>query len=124
MYRETGLNRKEYSPCASAMVAELDQMQSQLQVLGDRSRSKEDRRGARRECFAANSRLLKLIKQAGGKQKLLTPWEDIALSNLNQNIISAQTEYMVGCYYGSSAITTTAESSAHAEARNALSGLR
>src|SRR3974390_3046946 len=101
VYKESGLGRSEYLPCAKAMVDELDGFQRELKTMGDKTLPMPDRQKARTGCLASNARLTKLIQQAGGREKLAyMQWDDTALSRLNWNIVMAQTYYLMVCFYG------------------------
>jgi len=128
VYKESGLERNEYLPCARAMVDELDRFHRELKTMGDKSLPKQDRRQAHEGCLASNDRLVKLIRQAGGRDKLAyVPWQDAELSRLNMNIIGAQTAYLVNCYYGLRGAETSNladEEPSHVQARAMLAQLR
>ncbi len=128
VYKETGLNRREYVPCARAMVTELDRFHLALKAMGDTTLPMEDRKKARTGCLASNARLVKLIDQAGGRQKLAwVEWEDSALNRLNQDILAAQTLYLMECYYGvgaAKAFNLAEEDRSHVDARNRLALLQ
>src|SRR5438067_12182325 len=90
VYKESGLKRKEYLPCAAAMVAELDHFHQELSAMGNRSLPMNERQKARQGCVASNGRLGRLIRQAGGPEKLANvSWDDAALNRMNYNIIAA-----------------------------------
>jgi hypothetical protein len=86
VYKETGLSRKEYLPCAGEMIAALDELapQSQAAWRGDQK--------ARSNGHATLRRLLGLMKAAGGRN-LLERWGDTALTDLNVDIHNAVTKY-------------------------------
>ncbi len=128
VYKESGLGREEYLPCARAMVDELDRYYNELKTMADKSLPMRDRQRGHQGCLAANARLVKLIRQAGGSEKLArVPWEDSALSRVNQDIISAQNVYLMYCFYGVGGMRDSdlgPEDSSHVDARSALAGMR
>jgi hypothetical protein len=128
VYKEAGLGRREYLPCAKAMVAELDRFHNELKTMGDKTLAIRDRQKAHMGCLASNARLVKLVQQAGGRQKLAyVQWEDVTLNRLNWNIIQAQTAYLVACYYGvatAEKFGVAQEDPSHVEARTMLAQLR
>ena len=85
-YKDYGLSRAEYMPCAGEIVAALDELgrQSEAASRGDQ--------GARSEGRAALSRVNALMAAAGGRN-LLERWQDRGLTNLNLAISNAVTSY-------------------------------
>jgi hypothetical protein len=86
VYKESGLTRKEYLPCAGEMIATLDQLDSQIENMlhGDKN--------ARSEAGASVRKLGSLMKRAGGRD-LLERWNDRALTSLNVDISNAYTHH-------------------------------
>jgi hypothetical protein len=85
-YKEGGLSRSEYLPCAGEIVAALDELGRQTQAA-----SKGDRQ-ARTDGRAALARVSALMDAAGGRN-LLERWQDRALTDLNVKIHNAVTHY-------------------------------
>jgi hypothetical protein len=85
-YKEEGLSRAEYLPCAGEIVAALDELAAQSQAAsgGDRQ--------ARSDGRATLGRVEALIGAAGGRN-LLEPWQDRTLTDLNVRINNAVTHY-------------------------------
>jgi hypothetical protein len=86
VYKEEGLTRTEYLPCAGAMIAALDKTEAQLAAYfgGDQS--------ARGQAVTELRRLQTLMKKAGG-QKLLAGWADESLNSMNVDIDNAAGNY-------------------------------
>lgn len=86
VYKDGGLTRKEYLPCAGEMIALLDDLgpQSQAALRGDDN--------ARSEGRATLRKLQALVKAAGGRN-LLERWKDKALTDLNVDISNAVMKY-------------------------------
>ena len=82
VYKDTGLTRAEYLPCAGEMMATLDRLAPQVETMvsGDE--------GARSEARASVRDLRRLIDKAGGRS-LIERWDDRALTSLNINIFNA-----------------------------------
>jgi hypothetical protein len=82
VYKEEGLTRKEYLPCAGEMIATLDRLAPQVETMvsGDES--------ARSEARASVRDLRRLIDKAGGRN-LIERWDDRTLTSLNINIFNA-----------------------------------
>ena len=82
VYKESGLGREEYLPCAGEMMATLDQLDAQVanMISGDEN--------ARAEARASVRKLGSLMKKAGGRN-LLEKWDDRALTSLNVDISNA-----------------------------------
>ena len=89
VYKEYGLSRTEYLPCAGEMIATMDRMRPEIQALLSGDRSAESR------ARAMYAELGGLIKSAGGRN-LLERWEDSSLSSLNVDIWNAYTHYQAG----------------------------
>jgi hypothetical protein len=82
VYKESGLTRAEYLPCAGEMVAILDRLAPQIDAMlsGDEKALAEARVSVRE--------LRSLLKKAGGRD-LLERWDDRALTSLNLDIWNA-----------------------------------
>jgi hypothetical protein len=85
-YKEEGLSRSEYLPCAGEIVAALDQLDQQSQAA-----SRGDKQ-ARSDGQATLGRVNALMREAGG-HNLLERWSDRALTDLNVSISNAVTKY-------------------------------
>ena len=85
-YREEGLSRSEYLPCAGEIVAALDELEQHSQAA---SRGDKEARSAGRATLA---RVNALMREAGGRN-LLERWSDRALTDLNVSISNAVTKY-------------------------------
>jgi hypothetical protein len=109
-------------------VDELDQLHSELKTMGDKSLPLANRQKAHQGCLASNARLVNLILEAGGTQKLAyVAWDDRALNRLNMDIISARNAYLMYCYYGVGGTKTfdvEKEDGSHVDARREIAGLR
>lgn len=79
VYKEGGLTRAEYLPCAGEMMAALDRLAPQIEKMleGDAS--------ARSDANAGVGELRTLLTKAGGRN-MLERWDDRALTSLNINI--------------------------------------
>ncbi len=86
VYKEEGLSRSEYLPCAGEIVAALDELERQSEAA-----SRGDRK-ARADGRATLTRVNALMKSAGGRN-LLERWDDRALTNLNLSISNAVARY-------------------------------
>lgn len=86
VYKDGGLTRAEYLPCAAEMMATLDRLAPQIERMleGDES--------ARSEASASVSDLRSLMKKAGGRN-LLERWDDAALTALNLDISNTFTQH-------------------------------
>jgi hypothetical protein len=82
VYKESGLARAEYVPCAGEMMATLDQLDTQIEnmIAGDEQ--------ARSEAQTSVRKLGSLMKKAGGRN-LLERWDDRRLTSLNLAISNA-----------------------------------
>lgn len=125
VYKEYGLSRQEYAPCAKAMVEKLDRMHEVMQVMGDPKQPKEARLDARGDCLRASSELARLIVEAGGTEKLVTMrWDDTALSLFNLDVTSARSAYFMYCFYGLTGPDVMKLDSSHARAKEIAESLR
>ena len=87
VYKESGLTREEFLPCAGEILALMDELKP-LAVEAIDEGDRESRKTARR----AYRKLRKLIKKAGGKN-LLEEWRDHRLTDLNEALWNAYTHY-------------------------------
>lgn len=99
-YTEAGIGRREFAPCAAAMVRQLDRAGTAVDTMLDKARPKEERLRAKRDCLAATSALVRLLREAGGTQKLMASWDDRRLNEFNMAVMSAKDQYLMACYYG------------------------
>jgi hypothetical protein len=79
VYKEGGLTRAEYLPCAGEMMATLDRLAPQIEKMLDGDAS------ARSDASAGVRELRTLLNKAGGRN-MLERWDDRALTSLNVNI--------------------------------------
>jgi hypothetical protein len=86
VYKEGGLSRAEYLPCADEMMAALDDLSVQTKAASSGDRQ------ARSNGRAALARLTGLMNAAGGRN-LLERWSDRPLTELNLDISNAVTSY-------------------------------
>jgi hypothetical protein len=86
VYKEGGLSRAEYLPCAGEIVAALDVVDQNT------SKALEGDGQARSEGQAALGRARGLMIAAGGRN-LLERWQDRALTDMNVSISNAVTHY-------------------------------
>lgn len=86
VYKEGGVPRAEYLPCAGEMMAALDELapQASAAMRGDRR--------ARSNGQATLRRVRALMRAAGGRN-LLERWSDRNLTSLNMQISNAVTKY-------------------------------
>lgn len=82
VYKEAGLTRAEYLPCAGEIVATLDRLAQQV----ERMASGDE--GARSEAGDSLRELRGLLKKAGWRN-MLERWDDRALTSLNVDIWNA-----------------------------------
>jgi hypothetical protein len=82
VYKEGGLTRAEYLPCAGEMMATLDRLAPQIDKMIDGDAS------ARSDASAIVGELRTLLNKAGGRN-LLERWNDRALTSLNVSISNA-----------------------------------
>ncbi len=94
VYKEFGLTREEYLPCAGEMVATLDQLKPQIDAMlsGDKN--------ARGEALETLHELERLMKKAGGRNMDLE-WGDRGLTSLNRKIVNAYGPYWSCLTFGS-----------------------
>jgi len=79
VYKEGGLTRAEYLPCATEMMATLDRLAPQIEKMLDGDAS------ARSDASVGVRELRTLLNKAGGRN-MLERWDDRALTSLNINI--------------------------------------
>lgn len=85
-YKEHGLSREEYLPCAGEIVAALGELEAHSRAA---SQGDSTARSAGRQTLA---RVNALMNAAGGRN-LLERWEDRALTDLNLSISNAVTHF-------------------------------
>ena len=86
VYKEEGLTRAEYLPCAEEIVTALDELgrQSEAAARGDREA---------RSAGRATLRRVNALMTAAGGRNLLERWEDRRLTDLNLKISNAVTHF-------------------------------
>jgi len=86
VYKEEGLTRTEFLPCAAEMIATMDKLDVHMDAIlkGDK--------GARAEAREQYNELGVLLKKAGGRN-LLERWHDESLIRLNLRIWNAYPSY-------------------------------
>jgi hypothetical protein len=125
VYTDAGLTREQYAPCAQAMVAKLDELWGTVETIFDKSLSESDRKRGRQACLRASSELSRLMKQAGGADKLYRmAWDDVDLNRFNLDMENARSEYFMYCYYGAVGPPPAEVTSSHARAREFAATLR
>jgi hypothetical protein len=86
VYKEQGLTRTEFLPCAAEMIKTMDKLDAHIDAI-----LKGDKR-ARAEARAQYHELGELIKKAGGRN-LVERWQDESLTRLNVRLWNAYTSY-------------------------------
>ena len=125
VYTDAGLTREQYAPCAKAMAAKLDELSAAVEKIFDKALSKPQRVAARQACLKTSSDLSRLMKQAGGKSKLLQlEWDDRALTLFNWDVESARMAYFTYCYYGAVGPQPPRFDPVHEDARRFVATLR
>jgi hypothetical protein len=125
VYTDAGLTREHYAPCAKAMAGKLDELRAAVEIIFDKDLSKAERTRGRQACLKSSSDLSRLMKQAGGADKLYRmEWNDMALNQFNIDVESARSEYFLYCYYGAVGPRPTQITSSHARAREFAAALR
>ena len=125
VYTDAGLTREQYAPCARAMVAKLDDVWAAVEIIFDKQLTKAKRMRGRQACLRASSELSRLMKQAGGADKLYRmAWADTTLNSFNLDVENARSEYFLYCYYGAVGPAPTDIKSSHEEARRFAAALR
>jgi hypothetical protein len=86
VYKEEGLTRTEFLPCAAEIIATMDKLDAHMDdvLKGDKS--------ARAEARAQYYELAELIKKAGNRN-LMERWQDESLTRMNVRIWNAYTSY-------------------------------
>jgi len=116
VYKEEGLTRTAFLPCAAEMIATMDKMDAHMDAVlkGDKS--------ARAEARTQYDELAELIKKAGGRN-LVERWQDESLNRLNVFIWNAYTSYQGALLYPNDVDAKAARRSKE-EARNIYESLR
>jgi hypothetical protein len=86
VYKESGLSRAEYLPCAGEMMSALDDVAAQSKIAFDGD-------PAARSKGQASLRRVKALMGAAGGRNLLERWRDSRLTDLNLDISNAVTHY-------------------------------
>lgn len=79
---------------------------------------------AKQDCLSAGSDLARLIRQAGGAQKLMAQWDDRRLNEFNIAVDSARSVYLMYCYYGLKGEEIRRPDPTHEKARQILAEIR
>ena len=87
VYKEHGLSREEYRPCAAAMVAALDRAEQYLVAMFD------GESGARLRALSEVRLLKRMMTMAGGRKMWHESWDDDSLNDLNRAIFTASYQY-------------------------------
>lgn len=116
VYKEEGLTRTEFLPCAAEIIATMDKLDAQMDAV-----VKGDKR-ARAEARAQYDDLRELIKKAGGRN-LVERWQDESLTRLNVRIWNAYTNYQGALLYPNDVDANAARRSKE-EARGIYESLR
>jgi len=116
VYKEEGLTRTEFLPCAAEIIATMDKLDAQMDAV-----VKGDKR-ARAEARAQYDDLRELIKKAGGRN-LVERWQDESLTRLNVRIWNAYTSYQGALLYPNDVDANAARRSKE-EARGIYESLR
>jgi len=92
VYKEEGLTRAEFLPCAAEMIATMDKLDSHMDAVlkGDKK--------ARAEARAQYVELRNLLQKAGGRN-LVEKWQDESLTRLNVRIWNAYTGYQAALLF-------------------------
>ena len=85
-YKDGGVERAQYLPCAGEMIAALEDLDRQTKAALDADRQ------ARADGRATLRRVTALMNAAGGRQ-LLERWSDSTLTSLNVSISNAASRY-------------------------------
>lgn len=128
-YTESGVGRREFVPCATAMVRQLDRAEDAVSIMADRSKPGAERNKAQRECLAATAALARQLREAGGSRKLTASWDDTRLNEFSLEAIKAKDYYTMICFYGpkladEAGPKLTTMDSGHANARAILAEIR
>lgn len=116
VYKEEGLTRTEFLPCAAEIIATMDKLDVHMDAT-----LKGDKR-ARAEARERYNELGVLIKKAGGRN-LLERWQDESLNRLNVRIWNAYSSYQ-GALMIPNDVDTEAARRSKEEARRIYESLR
>ena len=116
VYKEEGLTRTEFLPCAGEMLATMDKLDARMDAV-----LKGDKR-ARAEASGYYDEIGDLIRKAGGRN-MLERWQDEDLNRLNVRIWNAYGGYQAVLLYPNDADASTARGSKE-EARSIYESLR
>jgi len=86
VYKEEGLTRTEFLPCAAEMIVTMDKLDAHMDAV-----LKGEKR-ARAKARVQYNELGELIKKAGGRN-LVERWQDESLTRLNVRLWNAYTSY-------------------------------
>jgi len=113
VYKEFGLTRAEYLPCAGEMIAALDRLgpQADAMLAGDKN--------ARGEALDTLHELERLMKKAGGRRNMDSDWTDRGLTSLNRQIVNAYGPYW-GCLTFGPQVAAIHANGTRAERQSAL----
>ncbi len=90
VYKEEGLTRTEFLPCAAEMIVTMDKLDAHMDAVLKGNK--------RAEARAQYDELAELIKKAGGRN-LVERWQDESLTRLNVRIWNAYTSYQGALLY-------------------------
>ena len=90
VYKEEGLTRTEFLPCAAEMIVTMDKLDAHMDAVLKGNK--------RAEARAQYDELAELIKKAGGRN-LVERWQDESLTRLNVRIWNAYTSYKGALFY-------------------------
>ncbi len=90
VYKEEGLTRTEFLPCAAEMIVTMDKLDAHMDAVLKGNK--------RAEARAQYDELAELIKKAGGRN-LVERWQDESLTRLNVRIWNAYTSYQGALFY-------------------------
>jgi len=116
VYKEEGLTRTEFLPCAAEIIATMDKLDAHMDAV-----LKGDKR-ARAEARVQYDELAELIKKAGNRN-LVERWQDESLTRLNVRIWNAYTSYQGALRYPNDVDANAARRSKE-EARKIYESLR
>jgi len=119
VYVDSGLPRSQYLPCASEIVAALDEAERGL----DAHYNKNDENG-KRQARSALRQAERLLTKAGGHQKMLAGWADDSLDDLNVDLWNAYFAYEAATMAPNNERDFSNGRRSHASASNQLSLLR
>jgi len=90
VYKEEGLTRTEFLPCAAEMIVTMDKLDAHMDAVLKGNKREEAR--------AQYDELAELVKKAGGRN-LVEKWQDESLTRLNVRIWNAYTSYQGALLY-------------------------